>query len=119
MNEQTRKVISVHEYILKEGVDPQTFERALREARESGLLDLPGLLEVYFVKGIRGAREGQYAAIWVYESREAWERLWGAPGRPVPRERYPANWRTWEDEILAPFLAEDPDAIRFTSYQEV
>ncbi len=111
------KVISIHEYTLKAEADPQAFESAILRARRSGLLDLPGLIEVHFVRGIRGARTGQYAAIWVYESREAWERLWGPVGNPIPREAYPANWRTWEDEILAPFLADDPDAIRFTSYE--
>ena len=30
----------------------------------------------------------------------------------------PDNWKVWEREILAPFLAEDPDAIRFTTYEE-
>jgi hypothetical protein len=26
-------------------------------------------------------------------------------------------WRVWENEVLAPFLAQHPDAIRFISYE--
>ncbi len=113
------RIISIHEYILKSGVDEQGFERAIREAEKRGLLRLPGLLEHHFVKGIRGLRKGCYAAIWVYESRKAWERLWGKPDRPPTKEEYPENWKVWEDQVLAPFLRQDPDRINFTAYEEL
>jgi hypothetical protein len=29
------------------------------------------------------------------------------------------KWQVWENEILAPLLSQDPDTIRFTSYEEV
>jgi len=45
-------------------------------AKARGLLRLPGLVEYYLVKGIRGFRHGLYAAVWIYESKEAWESLW-------------------------------------------
>jgi len=33
------------------------------------------------------------------------------------REEYPAGWRIWEDEILAPLLKGEPDRVDFTSYR--
>jgi hypothetical protein len=113
------KVISVHEYELKPGIVEADFERALHDAERRGLLDLPGLVEHHFLKGLKGARRGAYAAIWIFESREAWERLWGPPEAPRSPAEYPETWKVWENEVLAPFLTQDPDTIRFTSYQEI
>lgn len=113
------RVISIHEYQLKPGADPQQFERAIQLAKESGLLELPGLVECLFVKGLRGQREGQYAFIWIYESREAWEKLWGPAPSPAGKDDYPHNWRIWEDRILAEYLDRQPDSVEFTAYEEV
>ena len=113
------KVISVHEYELRPGVPEADFERAIRDAERRGLLDLPGLVGHHFLKGLKGARRGAYAAVWIFESRQAWERLWGPLEAPRPAADYPENWKVWENEILAPLLAQDPDTIRFTSYQEI
>src|SRR5262249_47601843 len=113
------RVISVHEYDLKPGSDPQAFEFAVRRAEAGGLLKLPGLLEHYLVKGRKGIRRDQYAAVWIYESRTAWERLWGTPENPRAEQDYPETWKRWEREILAPFLVNHPDAIRFTTYEEL
>jgi hypothetical protein len=112
-------VISIHEYVLKPGVDGRQFEDALRTAQDRGLFRLPGLLAYHVVKGIKGTRQGHYTAIWIYESREAWEALWGPVEQPRKKHEYPANWQVWEDEILAPLLSQDPDAITFTSYEEL
>ena len=62
------RVISVHEYILKPGVSERRFVNAILNAKKRGLLHLPGLVDYYLVKGIRGFRNGLYAAVWVYES---------------------------------------------------
>ena len=113
------RIISIHEYELRPDVDTARFERSLRDADARGLLRLPGLLEHHFVKGARGVRRGAYAAVWVYESREAWEHLWGRAEHPRRPEEYPKTWKTWEQEVLAPFLTGDPDAIRFTAYEEL
>ncbi|KPK82449.1 MAG: hypothetical protein AMS25_02405 [Gemmatimonas sp. SM23_52] len=113
------KIVSIHEYHLKPGVETEQFEQALREASQRGLFELPGLVKHRFLKGIRGSRRGEYAALWVYESRAAWERLWGPVYRPRPKHDYPDNWRIWEDEVLAAFLDRDPDRIRFTAYEEL
>lgn len=113
------KIISVHEYILKPGTDEREFEKAIHEAEKRGLLRLPGLVGHHFVKGIRGSRSGSYAAIWVYESRDRWQALWGSPDRPREKRDYPENWKIWEEKVLAPFLIQDPDRINFTTYQEL
>src|SRR5437879_998118 len=108
------RVVSVHEYELKLGIDPASFEQAVRAAKARGLFRLPGLVGHHFLRGIKGDRQGRYAAVWIYESREAWQRLWGTPGEPRRFPDYPENWRIWEAEVLAPLLSEIPDAIAFT-----
>jgi hypothetical protein len=113
------QIFSIHEYDLKPGIEPAAFEAAIRRADSTGLLRLPGLVAHYFVKGLKGTRRGAYAAVWIYESREAWQRLWGAPESPRPPEDYPENWKIWETQILAPFLVEHPDVLRFTAYVEL
>ncbi len=113
------KVISIHEYILKPGVSERQFEKAILNAKERGLLRLPGLVDYYLVKGIRGYRDGLYAAVWIYESKEAWEYLWGPIDQPISKADYPQNWKIWENEVLFPLLDQDPDKIKFTSYQEL
>ena len=113
------KVISVHEYELKPGVQDADFVRALHDAERHGLLDLPGLTTHHFLRGLKGAQRGAYTAIWIFESREAWERLWGTVEAPRLAAEYPESWKIWENAILAPFLTQDPDTIRFTSYEEV
>ena len=111
-------VISIHEYILKSDASERQFVKAILNAKERGLLRLPGLVDYYLVKGIRGFRHGLYAAVWVYESKEAWESLWGPKDKPINKTDYPENWKIWENEVLFPFLDQDPDKIKFTSYQE-
>lgn len=66
-------------------------EVALREAvrmlrpGSTRLLQLPGLVVAHqFVKSARGVRRGAYTALWIYESREAWEHLWGPPSSRGP-----------------------------------
>jgi hypothetical protein len=113
------RIFAVHEYVLKPGVDESAFERAIRQAEKQGLLSLPGLVEHSFLKGLKGHRKGSYAAIWVFESRAAWERLWGTPDHPIGKQKYPDNWKVWEDEVLAAFLDREPDTIAFTDYEEL
>src|SRR5215813_1838856 len=69
------RVVSIHEYELKPGINVEQFEQVLRDAKARGLLQLPGLVAHYLVKGTKGVRRGAYAAVWIYESREAWEHL--------------------------------------------
>lgn len=113
------RVISIHEYVLKPDADERAFVFAIYKAQADGILQLPGLVAYHFLRGIKGVRQGGYTALWIYESREAWERLWGTSEHPRPKEEYPENWKIWEQEILAPFLIQDPDQITFTAYEEL
>lgn len=112
-------VISVHHYELAPGVSDEEFVAAAHSAEDRGFLDLPGLVSHHLVRGLKGSRKNGFAAIWVYESRAAWERLWGPPDSPKRRKQQPDGWRKFEDEVLAPLLAEHPDAIDYTAYEEV
>lgn len=112
-------IVSVHHYELTDDAESEDFERSIAEAEERDLFALPGLVEYRFVRGIKGARKARYAAIWEYESREAWEALWGPIDDPFPKAEYPERWKTWEDELLDPLLAGDPDDIEFTAYEAV
>jgi hypothetical protein len=113
------RIISIHEYELRPGVTPADFERALVKAQRQRLFDLPGLREHHFLRGIKGARVDCYTAVWIYDSRAAWEALWGPLDEPRSPAEYPPSWKIWENVILAPLLAQHPDTIRFTSYEEV
>ena len=113
------KVISIHEYILKPGIGTEEIENAVCIAEGRGLFRLPGLVAYHFGQGIRGRREGHYAAIWIYESRMAWEALWGSVAHPRRKAEYPASWQVWEEELLAPLLIQEPDTITFTAYEEL
>jgi hypothetical protein len=112
------RIFSLHEYDLQPGVPPLEFERALRAGTASGLLEIPGLAAFRLGRGVKGARLGRYAALWMYESRATWEQTWGSVDRPLPPQEYPPGWRKWE-QVLSPFLATRPDAIRFTTYEEI
>lgn len=109
-------VVSVHEYELVEDADGSDLEAAVAAAERRGLFDLPGLVDYRFLRGVKGDREGRHAAVWTYESREAWEALWGPPEDPNPPAEYPDGWREWEEDLLGPLLPEDPDDVSFTSY---
>ncbi len=111
------QVFSLHEHELKPGVETSAFEDAIQRLRRRGVPALPGLTGFRLVRSIKGKRRGRFAALWTYESRETWERLWGPPDQPRPRSAYPASWRAWE-ETLQPFLDAEPDQIAFTVYEE-
>lgn len=113
------RVISVHEYTLKPDVTEDQFKDAIQEAQARNLFQLPGLMEVHFLRGIKGKRRGQFTAIWVYESKEAWEGLWGSPEQPRSKDDYPKSWKIWENELLTPLLDRDPDQIEYTSYERI
>lgn len=113
------KIISIHEYTLKPGAVEEQFVRAILKAKDGGLLTLPGLEDCYFAKRIKGSGGNCYTALWIYENKEAWEKLWGTAGNPIPFEEYPTNWQIWDRQVLGPFLDRDPDMIDFGSYREI
>ena len=113
------KLISIHEYVLNKNVTGEQFEKAIEHARSLDLFNLPGLIDHRFLKYIRGTRQVQYAAIWIYADRESWEKLWGPVDNPVKKQDYPGKWKTWENEILTPLLEQDPDQIYYASFEEL
>jgi hypothetical protein len=113
-----KRVVSIHEYQLRPDTSPESFEKAIVDARGRGIIRLPGLVDSYFLRRIRGSGGAPHASIWIYESKQAWEKLWGEVGRPLGQSDYPANWRVWEDQVLAKFLDRDPDRIVFSAYEE-
>jgi hypothetical protein len=110
-------IVSMHEYILRPGVEEGAFLQAVDQARQEGLFSLPGLKGFHFLRGLRGVRAGEFASIWFYDSRAAWEALWGPLDAPHPQERYPQGWHRWEQELLAPLLDRPPDEITYTAYE--
>jgi hypothetical protein len=112
------RVISIHEYKLMDNATAEQFEAAVENARKQKLFELPGLVEYHFLKKIRGTKSVKYSAIWVYENRKVWEKLWGKVDSPTPKDNYPENWKVWEEELLAPLLTQGPDRIDFAAYEE-
>lgn len=112
-------VISIHEYELRSDINQREFEHALLAAEREGLLDAPGMIGQHFLRGLKGSRQGRYAAIWVYRDLAAWEAIWGPPDQPTPASKYPRGWQRFEQEFLRPYLVGDPDEIRFTAYLEI
>lgn len=112
------KIISIHEYKLKPDKTAGQFEAAVEYAREQELFDLPGLIEYHFLKRIRGTKMVEYTALWIYESRAVWEKVWGTADDPISKDKYPEKWKIWEDELLTPLLTQDPDRIEFAAYEE-
>lgn len=111
-------IVSVHHYELAETATPADFRDAVDEAVSRGVFEaIPGLVDYQFMQGIKGSRTEKFAAVWTYESRAAWTDVWGPVDEPVPKPEYPDEWRVWEDELLDPLLAEDPDTIDYTSYE--
>jgi hypothetical protein len=41
----------------------------------------------------------------------------GPIDKPIKKTDYPENYKIWENEVLFPYLDQDPDKIKFTSYQ--
>lgn len=113
-------ITSIHHYELAESAQPSDFRDAVEAAvRRELFASIPGLTDYRFVRGIKGDRTGKFAAVWTYESREAWTDVWGPVDEPVPKAEYPDEWLVWEDELLEPILADDPDDVEYTSYEVV
>jgi len=113
-------IASVHYYELAASADESDFRAAAAAAVERDLFEnVPGLVEYRIGRGIRGARAGRFAAVWIYESRDAWADVWGPVAEPVPKTEYPDEWLVWEDELLDPILDSDPDDIEHTAYEVI
>lgn len=113
-------ITSIHHYELAESAEPSDFFEAVSAAMDRELFEnIPGLVDYQIGHGIRGGRTEKFVAVWMYEDLEAWTDVWGPVGDPVPKSEYPDEWLIWEDELLEPILAENPDEIEFTSYEVI
>jgi hypothetical protein len=111
-------IVSIHRYELADSASHADFRDAVAAAVDRNLFDtVPGLVDYRIGRGIKGRHADQFAAVWVYESRAIWAAVWGPVDEPVPRSAYPDAWLRWEDDLLAPILADDPDEIEYTSYE--
>jgi hypothetical protein len=113
-------IVSIHQYELADSASPTDFRDAVTMAVDENLFDaIPGLVDYRIGRGIKGSRTDQFAAVWVYESKASWEAVWGPVDDPVPKPAYPDAWLRWEDDLLDPVLADDPNNIEYPSYEVV
>ena len=110
------RVISVREYELRPDAPPAEFGAAVQKARDDNLLDLPGLEDYFLLRGIKGARARREPS---GSTRAALPEKPCGGDDPIGKSEYPESWTTWEDEVLALYLSDDPDAIRCTSCREL
>lgn len=107
------KVYTVHEHNLRSSADRAAYETAIGQAIQE--LRIPGLLHAYHLKAFKGKRQGAYAVLWIYENRDAIIQNFGTPENP----KWPEAWLHYENEVLAPFIDEHPDKIRFSAYEVI
>lgn len=112
-------IVSIHRYDLATDATEAELRSAFEEATQRNLFDLPGLVQQTLLRGIKGDGAGDVGALWVYESRTAWEAIWGPPEDPTDWGGYPEEWQTWESELLDPLLADHPDEITYTSFEAI
>jgi hypothetical protein len=110
------RIVAVHELDLKPGVDRAEFERVVRAASAGLEREMPGLVERLFLLGYKSARKGEYAMLWIFESRTALEAMFGTEAAPRPG---PDAFVRYEAAIGQYLSADRPDLIRFTDYEEV
>lgn len=110
------RIVAVHELDLKPGVDRAAFERVVRREVADLPAAMPGLLERIFLIGYKAARRGEYAMLWVFESRAVLERLFGTEADPRPG---PPEFVRYEAAIGPYLAAPRPDLIRYTDYEEI
>jgi hypothetical protein len=110
------RIVAVHELDLKPGVDRAEFEWVVREATVGLEREMPGLQQRLFLRGYKAARKGEYAMLWVFESRDALEAMFGTEDDPKPG---PEAFVRYEAAIGPYLAAARPDLIRFTDYEEI
>lgn len=110
------RIFAIHEYELRKGVDAEEFEDVLKDALTSNELDLLGLESRHFLKGYKSERKGEYAVLWIFESQEALESLFGTEYEP---KQGPQNFVSFERNLLARYLDRPPHMIMYTDYWEL
>lgn len=110
------RIVAVHELDLKPGVDRAEFERVVHAASGGLEQHMPGLAERLFLLGYKAARKGEYAMLWIFQSRAALEAMFGTEEDPKPG---PDAFVRYEAAIGPYLSAARPDLIRFTDYEEI
>jgi hypothetical protein len=110
------RIVAVHELDLKPGADRAAFERVVRRETADLARHMPGLVERRFLIGLKAARKGEYAMLWVFESQAALEALFGTESDP---RSGPDAFVRYEAAIGPYLAAARPDLIRFTDYLEI
>lgn len=104
-------ILSLHEHELKSGVNLAQYEEEVTAALKK--IDIPGLLNVFLLKGSKGERDGRYAVLWIFESMAAIQNNFGTFEKP----KWPEIWLEYENDVLAKFITTHPDKIHFTDYE--
>jgi hypothetical protein len=81
----TGKVLGIHYYSLKQGVDPQEFERFVAKEWIAVFHELWPGVQTSFMKGGRGSKTGQYILVYEIGSIHVRDYYWPPPG-DVPSE---------------------------------
>ena len=110
------RVVAVHELELRRDADRAEFERVVRREIAGLGRHMPGLVERRFLIGYKAARKGEYAMLWVFETADALEALFGTESDPRPG---PEAFRRYEAAIGPYLAAPRPDLIRYTDYLEI
>ena len=91
----TGKVLGIHYYTLKEGVDPQEFERFVVEEWASVMSErFPGV-QLMIMKGERGSNVGQYLMVFEINSLYVRNFYWPTAGEQT--EAAKAIWKNCGD----------------------
>lgn len=107
------RIYAIHEYELKRGVMSNEFESAI--VNKLANLHMTGLVSKHLLRGYKGERKGKYAVLWIFESQEALEKLFGTETRPLPE---PPDFVGYEN-FIAKYIDREPMQITFTDYCEV
>lgn len=107
------RIIAIHEYELREGINHEEFERMLKEKLKD--LNMEGLISKHTLKGYKGERKGKYAVLWIFESQEMLEKLFGTENEPL---KGPPSFMAYEN-FLRKYIERDPTQITYTDYWDI
>jgi len=79
------RIISIHEYDLKPGLTSSSLSKPCATLKH-GVAPAPRARGSLFCQRGERCPPRAYAALWIYESREAWERLWAARAARGPQD---------------------------------
>ena len=115
----TGKVLGIHYYTLKEGVDPKEFERFIVEEWNPAVQEFFPGVRLMFMKGERGAQVDKY--ICVYEMNSLYVRNFYWPGSVKFSEIGNAIWEKHKNlwEPMGNRMNELVERTEYTDYVEI